>query len=251
MAKRFIDTGIFDDDWFMELSKDAKLLWIYMITKCDHAGMIKLNVKLCEFSTGLNSLATVIKELGNRIITVDKHLYFIPKFIEFQYPGFPKSNVNQQSSAIKILAKYGLWDGENIIKKPLINSLSNNEQLINSSGTVDQQLTNCYVNGNGNDNGNEKGLLREKHIEEREQNFISEVSQFSQYPENMIRDFCRYWTEKNKSKTKMRYETEKTFEISKRLITWANRSKDYGTTKTIGADPSELAVLTARKLGIK
>ena len=137
MAKRFIDTGIFDDDWFMELSKDSKLLWLYFITKCDHAGIIKLNEKLCKLQTEIKDIPETIKQLGNRIVIVHEHLYFIPKFIEYQYPGFPNSKVRQQSSALDILTKYGLWDGEKI----------------NSLVTLNKELNNSYVNVNGNDNG--------------------------------------------------------------------------------------------------
>ena len=108
MSKRFIDTGLFDDDWFMDLSKDAKLLWIYFITKCNHAGILKLNKKLCQVQTDIRDIDTVIKQLGNRLVTVSKHLYFIPKYIDFQYPGFPNSKVRQQQSAVDILDKYGL-----------------------------------------------------------------------------------------------------------------------------------------------
>lgn len=123
MSKRFIDTGIFDDDWFMDLSKDAKLLWLYFITKCDHAGIIKLNEKLCKLQTEIKDLDGVIKQLGNRLVTVSEHLYFIPKFIEFQYPGFPNSKVRQQISAVDILTKYGLFDKENLtVTKELANT---------------------------------------------------------------------------------------------------------------------------------
>ena len=41
----------------------------------------------------------------------------------------------------------------------------------------------------------------------------------------MIRAFFDYWSELNKSETKMRYELEKTWELSKRLATWASREK--------------------------
>lgn len=132
MSKRFIDSGIFDDDWFMDLSKDAKLLWVYFITKCDHAGIIKLNTKLCKVQTDIKDLPEVIKQLGNRLVTVSEHLYFIPKFIEFQYPSFPNSKVRQQQSAVDILVKHGLFDKENL--------------------TLIEQLDNCYDNGNVNDN---------------------------------------------------------------------------------------------------
>lgn len=132
MSKRFIDTALFDDDWFMDLSKEAKLLWIYMITKCDHAGILKLNLKLCTLQTDIKDLNKIIKELGNRLVTVSKDLYFIPKFLEFQYPGFPNSKVRQQSSAVDILTKYGLFD--------------------NGKLTVSKELTNTYENDNDNVN---------------------------------------------------------------------------------------------------
>ena len=127
MAKRFIDTGLFDDDWFMELSKEAKILWIYFLTKCDHAGMIKLNEKLCEVQTGIKNIHTVIEQLGNRIITVNERLYFIPKFLQYQYPGFPDSKAKAQLSAIEILSKYGLFkEGNLTVTEPLPNGYSNN-----------------------------------------------------------------------------------------------------------------------------
>lgn len=135
MAKRFIDTGLFDDDWFMDLSKDAKILWLYLITKCDHAGIIKLNIKLCRVQTGINDLETVRQQLGNRLITVGEQLIFIPKFVMFQYPGFPDCKFNTAKSAIAILEKYGL--------------------IKNGCLTVQEQLGNS--NGNGNGNGKEGG----------------------------------------------------------------------------------------------
>ena len=47
------------------------------------------------------------------------------------------------------------------------------------------------------------------------------------YPKEMIRAFFDYWTEMNKSCTKMRYEQERTWETAKRLATWANRENIY------------------------
>lgn len=137
MAKRFIDTELFDDEWFCELSKDGKLFWIYVITKCDHAGLLKYNKKLIMFHLSINSIDTVIKELGNRLIIVNEHLIFCPKFIDFQYPNFPNSSVRQQASAIQILLKYGLYDEKN-------------KQLANSLITVSKDLTKSYEHDNDN-----------------------------------------------------------------------------------------------------
>jgi len=139
MSKRFIDTGLFDDDWFMELSKDAKILWLYSITKCNHAGILKINEKLCKVQTDIKELDKIIKELTNRLIRVNDHIYFIPKFIEFQYPGFPNSKVRAQNSAIEILKKYNLFED---------NKLTVSEGLINS-------YEHEHEHGYGSDHGSE------------------------------------------------------------------------------------------------
>jgi hypothetical protein len=129
MAKRFIDTNIFNDEWVNSLSKDGKLFFLYYITTCDHAGVLKLNKKLCEFQTGLKSIDTLTKELGNSLVTVKDGLFFMPRFIKFQYPNFPQSNVKQQDGAIRILKELGFWNSET-----------------NSYLTLTQGLVDPYVN---------------------------------------------------------------------------------------------------------
>ena len=43
------------------------------------------------------------------------------------------------------------------------------------------------------------------------------------YSTDMIRKFFDYWSELSKSGTKMRFEKQPTWEVAKRLVTWANR----------------------------
>lgn len=133
MAKRFISTDLFDDEWFCDLSKDAKLFFIYFITKCDHAGVLRLNRKLFEFQTGIKTFDTIIKDFGNSLMTVKDNVFFMPKYLKFQYPDFPKSNVKQQDGAIRILKELNLWD-----------------ENLNSYITVNKELGNSYDNVNDN-----------------------------------------------------------------------------------------------------
>lgn len=48
------------------------------------------------------------------------------------------------------------------------------------------------------------------------------------YGEDMVRKFFEYWTEPNKSGTKMKYEIEKTWDLARRLGTWNNREPING-----------------------
>ena len=69
---------------------------------------------------------------------------------------------------------------------------------------------------------------KEELLKKRESEFTTEVLKFSDiYPVKMLNDFLRHWTEPNKSKSKMRWELEKTFEISRRLAKWASNDKIF------------------------
>ena len=45
------------------------------------------------------------------------------------------------------------------------------------------------------------------------------------YPDRIKYAFCNYWLEPNLSKTKLRYQLEKTWDTQRRLATWAGREK--------------------------
>jgi len=137
MAKRFIDTKIFEDEWYMELDLEAKLFYIYLFVNCDHAGVIKLNKKLCQFQTGINNLDRVIEQLGNRLVSVKDGIYFLPKFLKYQYPNFPNSKVIQQNSALKILNDLNIdYKGLLTLNGQLPNYHDNESDNVNDNGNI-------------------------------------------------------------------------------------------------------------------
>lgn len=146
MSKRFIDTELFDDSWFMDLSKDGKLLWIYCLTKCNHAGIVELNEKLCRLQTGINSLETVIKELSKCLISIKDNYFLIPKYFEYQYPTYPEKSFRAAESAVNELKKFDLWDEEN-------------NKIIKTYLTVSKDLTKSYSSSSSSSNGSSIVLL--------------------------------------------------------------------------------------------
>ncbi len=70
-----------------------------------------------------------------------------------------------------------------------------------------------------------KKLKKDKELKE----FKEEVYSFKEkYNSEMIEEFIRYWTEENKSGTKMRFQLQQTWSTSRRLATWNKR--DYNKT---------------------
>jgi hypothetical protein len=73
----------------------------------------------------------------------------------------------------------------------------------------------------------------EARIKENKQKFYEDCKPFlEKYPKEMLREFYNYWIELNASKTKMRFELQQVFEVSKRLATWAGKSKGFNKTLT-------------------
>lgn len=64
--------------------------------------------------------------------------------------------------------------------------------------------------------------------EKRKKIFYQELVPYVEtYGRAMVREFFDYWSEPNKSRSKMRYEQERTWDLSRRLARWANHNKDY------------------------
>jgi hypothetical protein len=66
------------------------------------------------------------------------------------------------------------------------------------------------------------------YINDRIETFKTKVYSYTNiHSVDMLYKFFNYWSELNKSGTKMRFELEKTWEIEKRLTTWKNNVSKF------------------------
>ena len=80
-----------------------------------------------------------------------------------------------------------------------------------------------------------KGSLKEREIKikENKEKFNKDVFSHSNYSNDMLLNFFNYWSETNKSGTKMRFELQPTWELHKRLTTWNNKDNSFDTNKKL------------------
>ena len=83
------------------------------------------------------------------------------------------------------------------------------------------------INKNNNKNKNNNN------ISIRELNFINQVSLLD-YDLTLKKEFCDYWTEPNKSNTKMKFELNKTWKTELRIKNWAANQKKWDKPKSSG-----------------
>jgi len=93
-----------------------------------------------------------------------------------------------------------------------------------------QDIAKLAVNDNVNVNVINK-------IESRSQIFKDSLLEYkNKHQVNMLKEFYNYWTEPNQSKTKMRFELEKTWSLDRRLETWAKRENSFNVKPQIKQD---------------
>ena len=65
-------------------------------------------------------------------------------------------------------------------------------------------------------------------LEGRKEDFYNTLIPFvAKYGKEMVRAFFDYWSEPNKSNSKMRFELERTWDLARRLGTWASRDNQF------------------------
>lgn len=118
MAKRFTDTQKWQKSWYMDLTAEEKLLWVYMTDSCDHAGIWEVNWKLTSFMVGFQ-VARLPKAFEKQVKVINNNKYWLKDFIKFQY-GTLNPNVNAHKSAINKLEENNIC--VSTLEQPLSNT---------------------------------------------------------------------------------------------------------------------------------
>lgn len=133
---------------------------------------------------------------------------------------------------------------------------------------INDNINNNYIyNKNKEESGKKKEKGKEQILdllEKRKQDFYNSLIPFvDKYGRELVGEFFDYWTEPNKSKTKMRFELERAWDTNRRLSKWANNQKTwsnnqktncYGTNRYERAKQAEqqliedVAISSIRKL---
>lgn len=109
MAKRFIDTDTFRKPLLRGLEGAYKLLWLYLICECDHAGIWEVELDVANLRLGEDfKPSDVIERFNGAIVPIEGGAkWHIPSFIAFQYGELNESN-RVHKSVLTRLRRFGL-----------------------------------------------------------------------------------------------------------------------------------------------
>lgn len=102
------DTDKWKKRFIKNLDYGNKLLWLYMLDDCNHAGIWDIDLEVASIRIGLDVDISDLKKFDDKIVIFDNgEKVFIPDFIDFQY-GELNPNSNVHKSVIALLDKYNL-----------------------------------------------------------------------------------------------------------------------------------------------
>jgi hypothetical protein len=115
MAKRFTDTDKWKKGFIRNLPAKFKLLWLYILDDCNHAGIWDTDFEVASIRIGNKINPTEAAKVFESQIKIfdDGNKWFIPKFIDFQY-GTLNENSRPHQAVIKLLDKYDVYNIEGI-----------------------------------------------------------------------------------------------------------------------------------------
>ena len=208
MSKRFHDTDIWDEDWYLDMSLEYRSFWGYVCDKCDHAGIWRPNLR--RFNSDIENkvdLDTALQYFNvdkERITPLESGHWMVAEFVPFQYG----KNLNLNNRV-----HLSVFNRLNDLEVNLGSIRGLNEVKMGSSRPQDG------VKEGVKDKDKDIVIVLNKRIKA----FKMLVDSYSnKYPKEMLDEFYNHFSELNKSKTKMLCETFKTWEIEKRLVKWAS-----------------------------
>lgn len=178
--------------------------WIDILLTANHSdGKINIGLQLFECKRGQSvmSLSNWAKRWG---VTKDKAREFL---VLLEKDGMITRESLGKTTRITV-CNYDSYQ----------NNSHDNQTIIKRSPNDNQ--TQSHPNNNDN---NKKEIIYQKEID-----FKKTIEPFvAKYGKETCNNFFLYWSEPNKPKTKLRYEMEITWDISRRLANWARNEKNF------------------------
>lgn len=122
-------------------------------------------------------------------------------------------------------------------------TVTDKEKLSNESKKKAEELKRIEQEAKARDQIKKLDAAKAATLKRKKEFADSLVPYVPRYGKEMIRAFFDYWSEMNKQQTKMRVDKQSTWELPKRLATWANKEPIYGKTAKEIQQPAGPAVV--------
>jgi hypothetical protein len=84
MSKRFIDTDLWERNWFLKLTPEERQAFVFIFCKCDCIGIYRYNI-MHSYVLGGISVDDLASKINGHLEKLEEDKYWLPSFCYFQY----------------------------------------------------------------------------------------------------------------------------------------------------------------------
>lgn len=219
--KRMFDKAIIDTDRFMDLSMSSKALYFLLGMDADDEGFVSYKKVMRVHGGNEDDIKVLMAK--NFIISFKSGVVVITDWNKNNYldKNRLRETEYQTEKKMLILTHDGTYELNNRLTSIEESSIEENRIEQNSTVESSGALTPAEIARDFFIKGDEHKKMLDIFSKNASIDFV----------EKEFDKFILYWTEPNKSGTKVRWEREPTFEIRRRLTTWFSRLNQYQQNK--------------------
>lgn len=215
-----------DWEWYDDINTKSLFLHLLLTANYQDKNWRGINVKRGQVITGLFSLSEQTRLSVQQLRTSLKKL---------ESTGEISRKATNQYTIIT-LCKYETYQQDETGSNKRI---TNEQQTDNKRATTTKEVKKDKKEKNNN------------LIGDRQEKFKEQIRGYrDKYPTDELNKFYFYWTEPNKSKTKMRFELERTWDLGRRLNYWMNNTRNNGANKKEWSDGDVIEFCKKNKIQI-
>lgn len=219
-----------EDEWYFSEKFTREQAWIDLLILAAYSPR-KLFIRGIEVNVEIGQVAMSVSEMEKRWSwSRNKVFRFISELQKHGKIELQKSNVINLISIVKF-EKYQSDRTAKSTPKGTTNETADGT----TKGTTNKEIkedkeikeTPTNVGGKKIAAADAATLSKVRSIEERQKDFYYTLRPYvNKYPKEMLRAFFDWWSEPNRSRTKLRAELEKTWDLPRRLAIWHKKDEE-------------------------
>ena len=228
--RRMFALKIIDSDAFLDMPMTSQLLYFHLNMRADDDGFVGNPKRIMKMLGSTDDDLKVL--MGKRFVLAFESGVIVIK--HWRMNNLIRKDFYQETQYLEEKEKLYLKENKAYTDNP-----ENGEKLI-----VNNLLTQYSIGKDSIGKDIESGKAtpsQEMNQFLESDEYLDRVAEYICQKKSLPKDFVvkelksfkGYWSERNKSGTKQRWELEKTFELSRRITTWFANLQKFNKTKTI------------------
>lgn len=217
-----------------------------LLESTDYILLKDYNTIAFELRVGAEKIKSIVEDFGLFQFTECGKLFYSEslksRMIPLEEVRDKRSIAGKKGAEKRWKEKQKMANAINNDSKSIANAIKKNSR-VEDSIVLDKEILSIESKKKTEEQIKKANAAKAATLKRKEEFYESLVPYVPRYGKEMIRAFFNFWSEPNRTQTKMKFELQKTWDLALRLGTWNNREPIYGKAAKNIQQPTGPAVV--------